>query len=116
MMALEKISKYDKEKSQFSTWLFTIAKNITLQNIKEQKRNVSMDNEIDSDGTTMKDFIEGDIYDEDTNAQEDIIDERNLPAGEEKIVKGIKKSGDFKKNDPALYAIARSVYNKKRKG
>jgi len=49
-------------------------------------------------------------------AQEDMIDERKLPAGEEKIVKGIKKSGDFKKNDPALYAIARSIYNKKHKG
>jgi hypothetical protein len=51
-----------------------------------------------------------------TNAlsQEDTINERDLPAGEEKIVKGIKKSGDFKKDDPALYAIARSVYNKKK--
>ena len=51
-----------------------------------------------------------------TNAlsQEDTINERDLPAGEEKIVKGIKKSGDFKKNNPALYAIARSVYNKKK--
>jgi len=47
-------------------------------------------------------------------SQEDTINERDLPAGEEKIVKGIKKSGDFKKNDPALYAIARSVYNKKK--
>jgi len=52
----------------------------------------------------------------DVAAQEDIIDERDLPAGEEKIVKGIKKSGDFKKNDPSLYAIARSIYNKKHKG
>lgn len=43
-----------------------------------------------------------------------MTNERDLPAGEEKIVKGIKKSGDFKKNDPSLYAIARSVYNKKK--
>ena len=34
MMSLDKIQKYDKTKSQFSTWLFTIAKNITLQDIK----------------------------------------------------------------------------------
>lgn len=50
----------------------------------------------------------------DVASQEGVIDERDLPAGEEKIVKGIKKSGDFKKNDPALYAIARSIYNKKK--
>jgi hypothetical protein len=49
-------------------------------------------------------------------SEEGAIDERNLPAGEEKIVKGIKKSGQFEKNDPSLYAIARSIYNKKRKG
>jgi len=49
-------------------------------------------------------------------SKEGAIDERKLPAGEEKIVKGIKKSGQFKKNDPSLYAIARSVYNKKHKG
>jgi hypothetical protein len=47
-------------------------------------------------------------------SEEGAINERDLPAGEEKIVKGIKKSGDFKKNDPSLYAIARSVYNKKK--
>ena len=57
MMALDKIEKYDKTKSQFSTWLFTIARNITLQRIKENKRNVSIDVEIDNEGTTMKDFI-----------------------------------------------------------
>ena len=48
------------------------------------------------------------------NKSSPTINERDLPAGEEKIVKGIKKSGDFKKDDPALYAIARSVYNKKK--
>ena len=64
MMALDKIKKYDKEKSQFSTWLFTIAKNLTLQKLKENKRNVSIDSEVDSDGTTMKDFIESDNVDD----------------------------------------------------
>ena len=63
LMALDKISKYDKDKSQFSTWLFTIAKNITLQKIKERKRNISIDNEMDSEGTTLKDFISDDILD-----------------------------------------------------
>jgi len=38
----------------------------------------------------------------------DILVERELSAKEEKIVKALKKTGKFKKNDPALYAIAAS--------
>ena len=38
----------------------------------------------------------------------DILAERDLSAKEEKIVKALKKTGKFKKNDPALYAIAAS--------
>lgn len=60
MIALEKIDKYDKEKSQFSTWLFTIAKNLTLQDLKNSKKSISLDIEFDSEGTTMKDFIQDD--------------------------------------------------------
>jgi len=60
MIALEKIDKYDKEKSQFSTWLFTIAKNLTLQDLKNSKKSISLDVEFDSEGTTMKDFIQED--------------------------------------------------------
>jgi archaellum component FlaC len=37
-----------------------------------------------------------------------LISERELSAKEEKIVKALKKTGKFKKNDPALYAIAAS--------
>ena len=55
--AFEKIDKYEKEKSQFSTWLFTIAKNLALQDIKSQKKTISLDIEFDEEGTTMKDFI-----------------------------------------------------------
>lgn len=58
MIALEKIHKYEKEKSQFSTWLFTIAKNLTLQDLKNSKRSISLDVEFDDEGTTMKDFIQ----------------------------------------------------------
>ncbi len=57
LTAFEKINKYDIDKSQFSTWLFTIAKNIALQDIKAERRNISIDVEYDNDGTTMKDFI-----------------------------------------------------------
>jgi RNA polymerase sigma-70 factor (ECF subfamily) len=60
MIALDKIHKYEKEKSQFSTWLFTIAKNLTLQDLKNSKRSVSLDIEFDDEGTTMKDFIQED--------------------------------------------------------
>ncbi len=38
----------------------------------------------------------------------DILAERDLSAKEEKIVKALKKTGKFKKDDPALYAIAAS--------
>jgi RNA polymerase sigma factor (sigma-70 family) len=58
IVALEKIDKYEKGKSQFSTWLFTIAKNLMLQEIKVQKKTVSIDIEIDEEGTTLKDFIQ----------------------------------------------------------
>lgn len=38
----------------------------------------------------------------------DLISERNLSSKEEKIVKALKKTGKFKKDDPAMYAIAAS--------
>jgi RNA polymerase sigma-70 factor (ECF subfamily) len=57
LIAFEKIEKYEKEKSQFSTWLFTIAKNLVLQDIKIEKKTISLDVEFDEEGTTMKDFI-----------------------------------------------------------
>ena len=60
LTAFEKISKYEREKSQFSTWLFTIARNIMLQEIKNQKKTISIDVEVDEEGTTLKDFIRED--------------------------------------------------------
>ena len=57
LAAFEKIDKYEIEKAQFSTWLFTIAKNLALQSLKNDKRNISLDIEYDEEGTTMKDFI-----------------------------------------------------------
>lgn len=58
LIAFEKIDKYEKEKSQFSTWLFTIAKNLMLQEIKTDQKTLSMDVEVDDEGTTMKDFLQ----------------------------------------------------------
>lgn len=78
IMALDKINKYDKSKSQFSTWLFTIAKNIALQSIKDSKKTLSMDNELDNEGTTMKDFIESETYTIDGDNYESIIDKKSF--------------------------------------
>ena len=87
IIALEKIEKYDKEKSQFSTWLFTIAKNLTLQDIKNQKKSISIDIEFDKEGTTMKDFIHNieddvqvnDVYDRKALIMRDRIQELKEP-------------------------------------
>ena len=64
LIAFEKIEKYDKEKSQFSTWLFTIARNLMLQDMKTSKKTMSLDVEIDEEGTTMKDFLQEEESDE----------------------------------------------------
>ena len=58
MTAFKKIDKYEREKSQFSTWLFTIARNIILQDMKNIKKEISIDTQIDEEGTTLKDFIQ----------------------------------------------------------
>lgn len=68
MVAFEKIDKYESTKSQFSTWLFTIAKNLVLQDIKASKKTTSIDVELDEEGTTIKDFLyeeEIDVVNED---------------------------------------------------
>jgi len=64
IIALEKVEKYDKEKAQFSTWIFTIGKNLALQSLKNDKKTISLDVEYDNEGTTMKDFITEEESDE----------------------------------------------------
>jgi RNA polymerase sigma factor (sigma-70 family) len=76
MIALEKIEKYDKEKSQFSTWLFTIAKNLTLQDLKVSNRSISMDVEFDTEGTTIKDFIQDDENEHSDIVLNDVFDKK----------------------------------------
>lgn len=75
MIALDKIDKYDQEKSQFSTWLFTIAKNLSLQEKKNEKKSISIDIEYDNEGTTMKDFI-NDESEEDTEYIRNVYDKK----------------------------------------
>jgi len=82
MIALDKIEKYDRDKSQFSTWLFTIAKNLTLQDIKNQKRSISLDVEFDEEGTTMKDFIQ---------EEESDLQIQNISAKKAEIIKKYMK-------------------------
>jgi RNA polymerase sigma-70 factor (ECF subfamily) len=77
LTAFEKINKYEMEKAQFSTWLFTIAKNLALQAIKNDKKSVSLDTEYDDEGTTMKDFI-SERYDDYNNHQ--IYDSNEIKA------------------------------------
>lgn len=57
LQSMSNIHKYDKEKSNFSTWVFTIGRNLALQDIKDNNKNISLDVEYDTEGTTMKDFL-----------------------------------------------------------
>jgi len=74
MIALDKIDRYEKDKAQFSTWLFTIAKNLSLQELKNDKKSISLDVEYDNEGTTMKDFITKD--DEDSELLHNIVERK----------------------------------------
>jgi RNA polymerase sigma-70 factor (ECF subfamily) len=56
--AFEKIDQYEKGKAQFSTWLFTIARHLALQELKQGRKTMSIDTELDEEGTTLKDFIQ----------------------------------------------------------
>lgn len=74
LIALNKIELYDKSKAQFSTWLFTIARNLTFQDQKKNKKTTSLDIEYDNHGTTRKTFIP--IEDEEDESKYDIINKK----------------------------------------
>ncbi len=63
--AFFEIEKYDNEKSQFSTWLFTIARNIMIQKIKSDAKFESIHE--DHEGATIGDFLQA----EDNSDNED---------------------------------------------
>jgi RNA polymerase sigma-70 factor (ECF subfamily) len=73
LAAFEKIEKYDIERAQFSTWLFTTAKNLALQSLKTDKKSISLDVEYDNEGTTMKDFI---TQEEGDHTKHDVADKK----------------------------------------
>jgi RNA polymerase sigma-70 factor (ECF subfamily) len=53
--SLDELDKYDREKAEYSTWLFIIAKRIMFHRIKEKKRFESIDQE--HEGATIADFL-----------------------------------------------------------
>lgn len=82
-IAMEKIEQYDKERGEFSTWLFRIGHNLFLIEINREKRNrvMSMDDELDSEGSTLKDYLS---Y-EDSSDEE--IEIQNIDELKSKIIK-----------------------------
>jgi len=62
IQCLEEISKYKPHESKFSTWMYTVGKNLALQRIKKDEKmpTSSMDQEY-GDGYTIMDFLS---YDE----------------------------------------------------
>lgn len=57
IQAVNKIDQYDNTKSKFTTWLFIIARNRAIQEMKKNMVNISMDDDIDDSGNTIKKFI-----------------------------------------------------------
>ena len=70
LTSLDKLAKYDPEKAQYSTWLFTIASRLMLQRIKKKKNFESIDQ--DHDGATIGDFLIAD-NNEDKYLEEEIV-------------------------------------------
>ena len=58
--ALMKIEQYNNEKGVFSTWLFSIARNLMLSKLKSKKKFSSL--EEDHDGATIGDFLYAEDY------------------------------------------------------
>lgn len=59
IQCLKKVDKYDGKQSQIHTWLFTIAKNMTIKNWKDSQKlpTISMDKELSNNNATLDLFI-----------------------------------------------------------
>jgi RNA polymerase sigma-70 factor, ECF subfamily len=80
--AVDEIAKYDQDKSQFSTWLFTIARRLMIQRIKTKNRFLSIDAE-QKEGFTIGDSLVADnrnklLIDQTLSQQVDIV-KRQIP-------------------------------------
>lgn len=60
LKSLDKIEDYNPEKAGYSTWLFTISRNECIQYVNKHKRLTSIDKVLDTEGTTIKDFLKDD--------------------------------------------------------
>jgi len=73
IQGLEKIDTYNKEISQFITWLTTIAINLVIKDYKDKQKNkhVSIDKEI-SDNLTLNTFLKHEDNSEEDEIQKEI--------------------------------------------
>lgn len=60
--SLERIDMYDPDKAVFSTWLFTIAKRLMIQKLREKSKFSSIESPT-YDGISINDTLKTDMYD-----------------------------------------------------
>jgi RNA polymerase sigma-70 factor, ECF subfamily len=80
--AIDEIEKYEQDKSQFSTWLFTITKRLMIQRIKIKRKFESIETE-QQEGMALGDFLVADnrnttLLDDRLSQQIEII-KRRIP-------------------------------------
>ncbi|MDU8885300.1 RNA polymerase sigma factor [Yeosuana sp. MJ-SS3] len=78
--AFDKIDTF-KEEFNFKTWLITISKNIHIDHVRKEKRNLSQNFSTDNDNTLYQ------VLDENPSPEDKIITEQNLA----KLLRDIKK-------------------------
>jgi RNA polymerase sigma factor (sigma-70 family) len=88
--AIDEIEKYEQDKSQFSTWLFTITKRLMIQRIKTKRRFESIEAE-QQEGVALGDFLVADnrntmMVDDRLTQQVEII-KRRIPELPKKYAK-----------------------------
>ena len=94
MTAFEKIEKYDDEKAQFSTWLFTIAKNLALQAIKNDKKSSEEAKSNDSLNELVKKDDLSEMDDIEVQMKYNEINERNKePEVYEDSIEEVEENG-----------------------
>lgn len=72
--ALDQLDKFDKTKSDFVTWLFTVGKNLALAHLKKRNKHSIISLDKDHDGYTISDLI---AADEDSKRDSIIMEKYN---------------------------------------
>jgi RNA polymerase sigma-70 factor, ECF subfamily len=57
IQCLEKLQDYNPETSRFSTWMYTVGKNLALQRIKKEEKLPSTSMDQDREGVRISDFL-----------------------------------------------------------